>query len=343
MTMNRVIGVAAATGCAALAIGGCGTAHAPSRALSSPAPSASASPQQRASADAASILASFVPPPGAVRLTTAPGALRSQAGAIRGASDIVRDTSYWRVNGSPQAVLTWVKNHLPGRFTATGGGTVGGPAMLWNQTFALQPVAGVLPARGLEVGAVKAGGGQSALRVDAQVTWEPAKPSSERIPAAANVVTVSPASMLVAGAKAPSPVTITNAATVRRIAALVDGLPLLPPGTVNCPADYGRSVQMTFSAGRGGPPLAVVTAAISGCQGVRVMVGGKAQPTLSGTGAARQVLSIAGLRWSGYAGGGRTMPGGGMPGGGRTMPGGGMANPGGGSVNPGGPMRGASR
>lgn len=325
--MRRVIGVAAAAGCAALAIAGCGTAHGPSSA-SSPTPSASASPQQRANADAASILASFVPPPGAVRLPAAPGGLRTPLGVMRGASDVVRDTAFWRVSGSPQTVLNWEKTHLPGRFTATGSGTLfamNNPVKLWNTDFALPPVAGVLPARGMEINAVKAGGGHSALRVDAQVTWQPPKPSTERIPATARVVTISPASSLVAGSKVPSPVTVANAVLVRRLASLIDGLPLSPPGAYSCPADYGRSVQMTFSAVRGGTPLAVVTAAGTGCEGVRVIVGGKPQPTLSGAGAAGQVLSIAGLHWPGYTGGGRMMPGGGGP------------------VNPGGPMRGASR
>ena len=313
MTMSRVIGVAAAAGCAALAIAGCGTIRAGSLPSAAPKP---ATPQQRASADAASILSSFVPPPGAVRLTAAPGgALRAPA-AVPAGPDVVHDTSYWRVSGSPQSVLTWEKAHLPRRFTATGSGTVSGPAIqLWDEHFTLPSAAGVLTSRGLEVAAVKAGGGRSALRVDAAVTWVPAKPASERIPAAAKVVTISPASSLVAGAKVPSPVTITNATTVRRIAALIDGLPLFPPGAYSCPADLGRSVQMTFAAVKGGPPLAVATATVAGCQGVRVIIGGKPQPTLSGTaGAVRQVLAIAGLNWSGYAGGNHP-PGGVNPGG----------------------------
>jgi hypothetical protein len=53
----------------------------------------------------------------------------------------------------------------------------------------------------------------------------------------------------------------------------------------------------------------MVTAGLTGCQGVNVIVGGKPQPSLAdGGAAARQVLAIAGLRWTGY--GGAPMPGG---------------------------------
>jgi hypothetical protein len=318
MTMNRVIGVTVAAGCAALAITACGTGHVASGGAGTPSSgktptTVSATPQQRASADATSILASFVPPPGAVRLSAAPaaaaGALRTAPGAVGSSPDAVRDTSWWRVPGSPRSVLAWEKAHLPSRFTMSGYGT-SGPPQLWQENFTLPAVAGVLPVRGLMVNAVDAGGGQTALRVDAQVTWVPAKPASEQVPAAAKVVTISAAPGVVVGAKLPTPVTISNAASVQRIASLVDGLPVFPPARYNCPADLAKGVRMTFRASTGGPPLAVVTAGLTGCQGVNVIVGGKPQPSLAdGAAAARQVLAIAGLRWTGY-GGGPPMPGG---------------------------------
>jgi hypothetical protein len=318
MNMNRVIGVSVAAGCAALAITACGTGHVASGGAGTPSsgktPTVSATPQQRANADATSILASFVPPPGAVRLSAAPpaaaGALRTAPGAAAGSPDVARDTSWWRVPGSPQQVLAWEKAHLPSRFTMSGHGTSGSPAQLWQEDFALPAEAGVLPVRGLTVNAVDAGGGQAALRVDAQVVWVPAKPVSEQVLPAAKVVTISAAPGLIVGAKMPAPVTISNAATVQRIGSLVDGLPVFPSGRYNCPADVAKGVRMTFRASAGGSPVAVVTAGLTGCQGVNVIVGGKPQPSLAnGAAAARQVLSIAGLRWTGY-GGGSPMPGG---------------------------------
>jgi hypothetical protein len=322
MTMYRVIGVTAAAACAAVVIAGCGTTHAPSGGAAaasasasgsaSSSASASATPRSRAAADAASILASFVPPPSATRLTaepTAGGGALSRPAAVPRSSDLVDDVSWWRVHGSPQTVLAWEKTHLPRRFTLAGSGMAGSPPTVWSQQYTLPSVSGVLAQRELAMETVSAGGGQSAVRVDAQVTWLPAKPASERIPSGAKLVTISAISGPIVGAKVPAPVTITNAATVQRIASLVNGLPIFPPGVYSCPADLGRAVQMTFRATAGGPPLAVVTAGVASCQGVGFTVGGQRQPALAdGAALARQVLAITGLRWTGY-GGGAPMPG----------------------------------
>jgi hypothetical protein len=190
-----------------------------------------------------------------------------------------------------------------------GSGTAGSPPTIWSQQYTLPSVAGVLTQRNLAMETVSAGGGQSAVRVDAQVVWLPAKAASERIPAGAKMVTISAISGPIVGAKVPAPVTITNVTTVRRIASLVDGLPVFPPGVYSCPADLGRAVQMTFRSTAGGPPLAVVTAGLSSCQGVGFTIGGMRQPALAdGAALARQVLAITGLRWTGY-GGGALMPG----------------------------------
>jgi hypothetical protein len=53
----------------------------------------------------------------------------------------------------------------------------------------LPEVPGVLLQRTLLI-SVASASGQTVIRVDAQVTWLPAKPASERIPPAATVVTI---------------------------------------------------------------------------------------------------------------------------------------------------------
>jgi len=146
-----------------------------------------------------------------------------------------------------------------------------------------------------------------------------AQPSTERIPATAKVVTLSAASGMVAGAKHPGPVTITNAATVKSLASVVNGLPPVPAGIRHCPADLGQAVQMTFAATRNGPALAVVKAPTGGCEGVSVTVHGTPEPSRDGgsSGVARKVLAIAGVNWPGYGGGtsGTHLPAGVNPGG----------------------------
>jgi hypothetical protein len=101
------------------------------------------------------------------------------------------------------------------------------------------------------------------------------------------------------GGAVPAAATITNAAKVRQIASLVDGLPLFPPGMFSCSIDTGHGIKLTFRGA--GSVLAVATIHLSGCGGVGLTVRDVPQPILSGgVTLARQALSAAGLHWPGY-------------------------------------------
>jgi hypothetical protein len=163
--------------------------------------------------------------------------------------------------------------------------------------FSLPPVAGVPDSRQLIVEVVR-DGGDTAIRVDAQVTWLPARPASEQVPAQAKAVTITMDIGLNQGSKKPpKPATITDPAKARKLVALINGLPLLWPGIRNCPADFGDSLTLTFRASPQRPPLAVVTVELSGCQGVALTIGSKPQPNLQG-GIGPQILQIAALPWT---------------------------------------------
>jgi hypothetical protein len=299
---RRAVIVAA---CAALVVTGC--AAAPSAAhRTGPAPSASgsatgpaATPRQRAVADAAAILTAFVPPPGARRLAKAPSAdggwLRSPSSTL-GAIALVDDVSFWTAPGQPQAVLAWEAAHLPRRFTPEDQ-DFGPPS--WDRTFSLAPIAGVLDGRDLVVEVVAAGGGQTAIRVDAQVAWQPSRALGERVPSAARVVTIAESAGVLPGENhLPAPVTMTNMAVVTRLAALVDSLPLSTIGPdASCPAPAGPEIRLTFRASPGGPPLAVAQGPAD-CGTILFTVDGKQQPALGLTDTfVSQVLTIAGLHW----------------------------------------------
>jgi hypothetical protein len=137
-----------------------------------------------------------------------------------------------------------------------------------------------------------------AIRVDAQVLWLPAKPAEERIPAAAKVVTIIHVPGSGPQPAGDAPVTITDPAAVARIASIVDGLPVFPPGIMNCPLDDGSGMRLSFRAALSGPALAVVTAQSGGCGAVAVTIGGRPMPTLDGAPSLQQqVAAVAGLRW----------------------------------------------
>jgi hypothetical protein len=310
-----MIGTTALAGCAAIAatgaLAGCGTVHTaegPSAGVvnaSHPAPSSQArTPRQRAEADAESILKAFVAPPGATALRGAPSL---PAGTLNGPAsraltpDLVDDVSWWRVPGQPDAVLAWEKTHLPRRFSLFGWGSgYHGAGTMWDE-FSLPGVPGVLSQRELQVQAVSDGDGQTVIRVDAQDAWLPAKPASERVPAGVTAVTITAVAGMAASGKPPAPVTVTDPSKVARIVSLVDGLPVVPPGTYGCGAMTGRELRLTFRSGAHGAALAVATANVGGCPDVRLTIDGKPQPGLSeGATLVTGVLGIVGLNWPGY-------------------------------------------
>ena len=123
-------------------------------------------------------------------------------------------------------------------------------------------------------------GAKTAIRVDAQVSWQPARPASEKVPATAQAVTISmDLGPNQGGTRPPTPVTITGPAKVRALTALINGLARFPPGTFNCPADFGDDLVLTFRAGPRTPALAVATVDLAGCDGVDFTLDGKPQPT----------------------------------------------------------------
>ena len=132
--------------------------------------------------------------------------------------------------------------------------------------------------------------------------WIGPRPAVEVVPPAAQAVTIAVKPDINLHITPPAPVTVTDPAQVRRIVALVDGLPLSPPGDFSCPFDgFARLVQ-TFRAQPGGPALAVVEPDLEGCQWVSFTIGGKPQPSLGPAGGglsfAASVARIARLPWN---------------------------------------------
>jgi hypothetical protein len=256
---------------------------------------ASATPHERAIADAAAILKAFVRPPHARRLHKVPDVLKTPSSTVVSVA-FVDDVSFWRAPGRPRALLAWEQAHLPGRFKP--GDSVSG-SRIWDHTFSLPPIPGVLNARDLVVEVTRAGSGQTAIRVDAQVSWQPPRPTAEQVPSDARVVTITQLRSLVRHAsRPPAPVTITKLAVVRRLAALVDSLKLSTIGPdASCPAPLGGGIRLTFLAKDGGPPLEVAQGP-EACGTVQMSVGGKRQPALQMTDSfIPQVLKVAGLHW----------------------------------------------
>jgi hypothetical protein len=297
----KAAALAALTICVAAA--GCTTA--------SGNPSPAIPPRQRAIEDAAAILAAFVPPDGAVRLSSLPDLASElrQVGNAGVGNNSVDDMSLWRVRMAPTDVLAWEVAHLPSRFSTPNKAgswdseSFGQDPVFYGADWSLAPFSGVLPDRQLHVAALDVQNGQTVIRVDADVTWLDPHPAADLLPAAVAVVTFTAVRGSTSNPPAPPPATITDPAMTRRVAAVLNGLPLQPGfDGIGCFSYSGQKLVLTFSARSGGPALAVATLDLGeNCAGVTLTIGSKPKPELVKDGTlAGELERAAGLHWPGY-------------------------------------------
>jgi len=309
-------------GSIALALAGCGTTVI-TNARGSSAPHAAVvshglSPQQ-AKAEAEAILAAFIPPPGAQRLVAPPGGVGGKLDNpifMSGDPDTVYSASLWKAKGmSPLQVLAWEKAHLSSRFRLTLAGGEAAPARPGipgvstppgdpyhdaSYEFDLQG-AGILPAAEMIVQAAASSAGQTYVRVDAMVAWQPQRLASERVPAGVTVITITAQPDMNKPHDVPAPVTLTDPARVGNIVRLVDSLPLNPGGGCLGLNENGKGITLLFLGHANGPVLATASELIPNCGYVEFAVRGTDEPMLRDPGSfIKQALSIAGVRWPGF-------------------------------------------
>ncbi len=236
-------------------------------------------------------------------------------GGVISADGEVFVSSWWRVPGQPQAVLRWLNAHEPrpwygggagsfGPVSEPGDGTPAGqrPADVyreWSDDFENFHAPAVIGAEALIVEEIQNGAGQTYTRVDSLVTWRTPRPPAERVPDGARVVTITAEPMDGTAVPQGSPATITDPATVARIASLINGL---YRGNQLCapPPPTPDRIELTFSAKPGGPPLATADADFRGCRQVRFSVpGASSLPLLAEVNdrLVPAILATAGLHW----------------------------------------------
>jgi hypothetical protein len=282
------VGVMLAAGCGAVTSA---THAANSSGIAVVSSQSSQTPKQRAGADATAILGQFVPPPGAVRLAERPALPSGSPVAGLSSTTQADATGFWRVSGSATALLAWEKAHISRSFS--GQDVLIGPPS-WNTMYSLPPVPGVLPTREMNVQFYDTGGGTTVIMAEAMVSWVPPRPASEAIPASVTVVTIAPSGPW--PGMTPAPVTITAVPAVRRLAALVNGLPLSAMDQ-DVPCPMGSGLTLTFRTTVSGPPVAVADGP-GACGQVTLTLNGKSQSPLQPPGSYRAtVLKIAALHW----------------------------------------------
>ena len=265
-----------------------------------PSPAAGQRARQQAEAAAAALLAEFVPPPGARRLggpPDLPDGWEQHPQSILVSNSMVDQAAFWEAPGDPQSLLSWEQARLTGKRFTLGDADFGPPS--WDRVFDL-PAGGVLTNRELTVEVAGAGNGHTAIRLDAEVAWQPSRPPDDHVPDAARVVTISElASGNPQAKRPPAPATITDPTVTGRLAALVDSLPVSPLSNeaVSCPAAFGGSLQLAFRTSTSGPVVALVQTD-QACGMVDFTVIG--QPVLgleNNANVNRQILAIASLPW----------------------------------------------
>jgi hypothetical protein len=257
-------------------------------ALTTGRPGPAAANLAAARSDASALLGRLSLPAGAVASAAEPAGDASALASPAGRPDtpnLVDDVGWWVLPGTPAAALAYVEAHRPAGSTVTGRGSGNqGPngTTVSSTTFGLPPVPNLLVSRELVVEVVALADGSTGLRADAQVIWTAPRPASEQIPPGTRRLRITVTGGFPGQRPDQRPVVVVAAKRIRAVVTILNRLPVVQPGVINCPADFGIEVRLSFQRGSRVIALAVVDPA--GCEDVRLTIGGRAQPALSGLG-----------------------------------------------------------
>lgn len=167
---------------------------------------------------------------------------------------------FWTTTASPSAVIASFEANLPPGAKSSGSGYDGAKTSVFA-SYSLPAVGSpVLGPRSIAVGAVELSDGSTGVRADALVRYAAPRLRAQRIPAQARVLDITMANYH------SSPLlsrTVTDRNQVKRIAAIVDGLPFvasLRGVAFSCPAlMVAPTDTFTFRVSPGGPVMAQVT------------------------------------------------------------------------------------
>lgn len=212
-------------------------------------PAASVHSSASAAALARSLLNGAVLPPGSMPATRAPVGVLGRVAQTPGTPNLAQATRFAVVPGSMAEAAAFLQTHRPHGVTSTtsGAGTLSDHGRVIEQTV-IDTITGMPPgvASAQLVLSVAPDGSDAAVRMDAQVTWVPAKPAAATVPAADAVATVSLRQTLpgwrhdgLRPLPSPRQVVVTAPGTIRRLRQAADDLPVQVPGVRSCPADFG--------------------------------------------------------------------------------------------------------
>jgi hypothetical protein len=268
--------------------------------------------QRAAATTAEELLGELVLPAGTTQAPTEPA---GDAHQLAHADELffyaaeVERHEFWTTSASPNAVIASIEANLPAGARSGGSGYTATSVFV---SYTLPAVgAPALGARSLAVQAVELAGGGTGVRADVTVLYTAPRLAAQRVPSRARVLEINvTGGSEVSGSpySSPPPLVVTNRGDVRRIAAIIDGLPFvaLRGVAISCPFIPASPIDtFTFRAAAAGPVLARVTLAAdsptdaSPCFTATLRIRGHLEPgLLEGGRLLRRAGAILGVRLS---------------------------------------------
>lgn len=229
------------------------------------------------------LLDAAVLPPGSQRLATSPSPLLDQPWTEVAVLNFVGRHAWWKSNLSADGLRAFLKTHIPAGMTLGGTSSATGPNQPPVHSMSFYALGGDGGNPTLQLSIVAAGASTAWLRLDGQTVWYPPRPAGE-FAAATGTATIS-----FSGGRTR---TMTDAVSVRRLAAEFNALTVQPPyvsagGTCGGVSQPMLSVAFT----KQGAARASLIATTGGCGSGWNVIGLNANlPSLQGS---RELLNDA--------------------------------------------------
>ncbi len=201
-------------------------------------------------------------PPGSVRrLGPAAPILQGVAPGSPDSQNLVTRTEFWQVPESVGAFTRWVHSERSSGLTQFQAGTLyGSRGIAYFRTWELSTRPSGLVSALLVYAFAELGPSSTAVRIDAQVIWRPARPASSLIPYSDRYAELSWERY---GAKLERGVVLlSNPKLLLGLIAAINRLPAVPGGVASCPAAL-LTTSLRFATRRGGTANAVLS--YTGC------------------------------------------------------------------------------
>lgn len=294
--LSRLGLIARLAATAAVAVGAMLAALVPAASAAATGHRAEATPPAGSAAQnrAQRLLDDFAVPPGAVLLPAEPsdGLAAAQLPALP-PSDRRAAGAFWRVPLSINALMAWFDQHPEEglvRISADAQDGRSGTVTFHGAPSADAPAGIDVTASGSELA-----DGSTLLRVTVVIGYVAARPTTEALPRAAELIVV-PTFPLGSNQNAPQ-LTVTDPARIARIEQIIDRLPKAPTGLTHCPFDNGAGLALDFESAQN-TTLADAVLGVAGCQRVQVSISGYNEPALTGgSQAVAQIQAVLGTRW----------------------------------------------